>query len=67
MTGAYLRVKRNDKYENVEVEHLTTEERKKILSGDPRLLQWLDIVCKKLSEAEKTLDGLVEEGILVTD
>ena len=37
MTGAYLRVKR-EKWENIEVEHLTDEERQEILKDDPRLM-----------------------------
>ena len=64
MTGAFLRVKRGDRWENIEVEHLTNEEREKILSDDPRMMQWLNIVCEKLAEAEGILDQLVEEGIL---
>jgi len=31
MTGAYLRVKRNNKWENIEVEYLTDEERETLL------------------------------------
>ena len=30
MTGAYLRVKRNNKWENIEVEYLTNKEREEI-------------------------------------
>jgi hypothetical protein len=33
MTGAYLRVKRGDEWENIEVEHLTNEERKILFIG----------------------------------
>ncbi len=55
MTGAYLRVKRNSCWENVEVEHLTTEEREAILgSREPaEIMRWLDLVCRKLSFIEK--------------
>ena len=63
MTGAYLRVKR-EKWENIEVEHLTDGERQEILKDDPRLMQWLNVVCNKLAETEKLLVGLEEEGIL---
>lgn len=63
MTGAYLRIKRK-KWENIEVEHLTDEERQEILKNDPRLMQWLNIVCDKLAETEKLLVELEEEGIL---
>ncbi len=64
MTGAYLRVKRNGKYENIEVEHLTEYEREDILLNDERLIKWLHIVCNKLIFAENILDGLVKDGIL---
>lgn len=64
MTGAYLRVKRNDKWDNVEVEHLTDEEREKILKDDPRLMKWLHVVCKSLVDAEDILEGLVKDGII---
>lgn len=52
MTGAYLRIKRDGKFENIEVEHMTDTERETILSKDPRLLGWLNIVCNKLAEIE---------------
>ena len=64
MTGAYLRIKRDEKWENIEVEHLTDEERQEILKDDPRLMQWLNIVCNKLTETEKLFVELEEEGIL---
>jgi hypothetical protein len=69
MTGAYLRVKRNDKWENIEVEHLTDDERTKLfLERSPReLVNWLDMCCRELVKAEsflKTLDemALTDEG-----
>ena len=64
MTGGYLRVKRNDKWENVEVEHLTDEERETILKDDDRLMNWLHMVCNKLSEAEKFLKDLEKDSII---
>jgi len=64
MTGAFLRVKRDNKWLNIEVEHLTDDEREEILKNDTRLLQWLNCVCKKLVELENLFDSLVEEGIL---
>jgi len=48
MTGAYLRVKRNGKWQNIEVEYLTDEEREEALKDDPRLIKWLNLVCKCL-------------------
>lgn len=64
MTGAYLRVQRDGKWLNLEVEHLTDEERQEKLSSDPRLIQWLNLACAKLVEAEGILNGLVEDGVL---
>ena len=64
MTGAYLRVQRGDKWENIEVEHLTNQERELILYQDKRLMQWLHIVCNKLAEIQPLLDELKEDGIL---
>ena len=55
MTGAYLRVKRNGKWQNSEVEYLTDAEREEILKDDPRIMIWLHLVCKKLAYAESIL------------
>lgn len=52
MTGAYLRVKRDNRWESIEVEHLTDAEREELLKDDSRLLGWLHIVCNKLAEIE---------------
>ena len=43
---------------------MTDGERQEILKDDPRLMQWLNVVCNKLAETEKLLVGLEEEGIL---
>lgn len=64
MTGAYLRVKRKGKWENIEVEHLTNTEREEILKEDDRLMEWLHCVCNKLVESERMFIELEEEGIL---
>ena len=55
MTGAYLKVKRNGKWTNVEVEYLTDEEREKLLKDDPRLIKWLNMVCHTLVDVEKLI------------
>ena len=57
MTGAYLRVNRNNKWENVEVEHLTDEERQCAL-GSKDLMPWLNLVCKKLAEIDILLKNV---------
>lgn len=66
MTGAYLRAKRGDKWENIEVEHLTPEElREKFLQRSPEeLVNWMDMLCRKIREIEPLLDELVAKGIL---
>jgi len=63
MTGAFLRVQREGKWLSIEVEFLTDEERL-MLKDDPRLLQWLDIVCHKLATVDELLQVLKDEGIL---
>lgn len=50
MTGAYLRVERDGKWKTVEVEFLTDEERETLLKDDPRLINWLHLVCNTLKE-----------------
>lgn len=66
MTGAYLRAKRGDKWENIEVEHLTPEElQEKFLQRSPEeLVNWMDMLCRKIREIEPLLDELVAKGIL---
>ena len=64
MTGAFLRIKKNDKYEAIEIEHLTDKEREETLKNDDRLMQWLNIVCNKLAEIEPLLDDLEKDGLI---
>ena len=55
MTGAYLRVKREGRWTNVEVEYLTNEERAGIFKGKTKeeVLRWFDLVCKALAGDHK--------------
>jgi hypothetical protein len=64
MTGAYLRVRRDNKWQSIEVEHLTDDERETILAEDNRLMKWLHIVCNKLAEIEPLLEELEQDGII---
>lgn len=66
MTGAFLRVKRDDKFENIEVEHLTEDELKeKFLSRTPEeLVSWMNLLCATIRKVEPILDDLVQDGIL---
>lgn len=59
MTGAYLRIKRNGKFENVEIEHLTDEERDTVF-GPNDLLPWLNMTCKKIAEIEEIICQLIK-------
>ena len=53
MTGACLKVQRDGKWLNIEVEHLTDEERSEALDEEC-LMDWLNLVCNKLSEVQNT-------------
>lgn len=69
MTGAYLRIKRGDKYENIEVEHLTDKERETLfIDRSPvEIINWLNVLSAKLAEHETLVNELVEDGILQKD
>lgn len=58
MTGAYFRVKRQDVWENVEVEYLTDDERKQLFGQrtPEELLRWLDAVCHTLVRVEQMVN-----------
>lgn len=66
MTGAYLRVKRGEQWEPIEVEHLTDDERlQQFVTRNPEeLIRWLNMLSHKLAECQTVLDGLVEDGVL---
>jgi hypothetical protein len=66
MTGAYLRVKRGDKWENVEVENLTDDEiREKFATREPQeLISWMLLLCQKIRQVEPLLKQLEAEGII---
>lgn len=50
MTGAYLRVKRNGKYKNVEIEYLTEDELKELfLDRDKEeLVKWISFLVNTI-------------------
>lgn len=66
MTGAYLRVKRGDKWENVEVENLTDDEiREKFATREPQeLINWMIMLCTKIRQIEPLLKDLEADGII---
>ena len=49
MTGAYLRVKRKGKWQNVEIEYLSDKEREELFKEADReeLLRWLNFMCNQ--------------------
>ena len=49
MTGAYLRIKRKDKWQNVEIEYLTDSERGELFKDAPsdEVLKWLNFMCNQ--------------------
>ncbi len=49
MTGAYLRVKRGNKWQNVEIEYLTDSERGELFKDAPsdEVLKWLNFMCNQ--------------------
>ena len=58
MTGAYLRVNRGGKWQNVEIEYLTEGERRELFkeAGTEEVLKWLNFMCNQY-------EGLVLEVI----
>lgn len=59
MTGAYLRVQRDGKWQNLEIEHLTDAERKEILGSrdTEEVLRWLDCVCHELAHMDNAMNS----------
>ena len=49
MTGAYLRVRRGNKWQNIEIEYLSDGEREELFkeSSTEELLKWLNFMCSE--------------------
>ena len=49
MTGAYLRIQREGKWQNVEIEYLTDAERRELFkeANNEELLKWLNFMCSE--------------------
>lgn len=58
MTEAYLRVKRNGKYENVEIEYLTDEEIDKIFgkAENEEMRRWIKFLVNQLYSIATFID-----------
>ena len=54
MTGAFLRVEREGKWENIEVEYLTEDELNEIIGSRSKaeIIDWLSLTCSMLRLAE---------------
>lgn len=63
MTGAYMRIERDGKWDNIEVEYLTDEEREAcFLERDPvELVRWINMLCGTVCCAEQDLQKIAEE------
>jgi hypothetical protein len=66
MTGAYVRVKRGDKFKNVEVENLTEEELTAKFSEatQEEMLSWIKMFCEVLRRVDPLLKELERDGII---
>lgn len=66
MTGAYLRVIRDGKWQPIEVEHLTTDERKQHFQNRPaeEILKWMEMLCLELTKTETLLKQLEQDGLI---
>lgn len=53
MTAAYLRAKRDGKWQPLEVEYLTDEERLALFKdrSPEELIRWMNLLCKYVAEA----------------
>ena len=49
MTGAYLRVKRGDIWQNIEIEYLSDKEREELFKegSTEEVLKWLNFMCSE--------------------
>ena len=66
MTGCWLRVFRNSRWENVEVEYLTKDERCTIFQDRTKeeTLNWLHTVCDTVADCERFLLRLETAGVV---
>ena len=64
MTGAYLRVKRKGKWQNVEIEYLSDEERQELFkeSSTEEVLKWLNFMCNQYEGLLLTVINTFGEG-----
>ena len=60
MTGAFLRVKRDGKYPNIEVERMTNAERTLAFKNETMTdaVHWVNFLCIELSAVEARLEAI---------
>lgn len=65
MTGAFVRIKRDGKFENIEIEYLSVQERIDLFKDKDKeeILKWLDLTCSVLCEIEEASE-IIEAEII---
>lgn len=55
MTGGYVRIKRDGKYQSIEIEHLTDSEREEFFKDRDKeeILRWLNMLCLGVKNIEE--------------
>ena len=59
MTGIFLRIKRDGKFHNLEIEHLTPEELDLVFKDRPsdELINWLKALTKVIADVEPIVNA----------
>ena len=65
MTGSFLRVEREGKWENIEVEHLTDIELNEIIGSRSKeeIMDWLLFTCSVIRFADKAIKKLTSDEL----
>jgi len=65
MTGAFVRIKRDGKFENIEIEYLSVQERINLFKDKDKeeILKWLDLTCSVLCEIKEASE-IIEVEII---
>jgi len=55
MTGAYIRIKQGNRYVNIEIEHLTDDERRIFFSNRPHVevINWMNMLCHFITKHDQ--------------
>lgn len=65
MTGCHVPITRNGEHINVEIEHLTEEERADFFmdKGNTTLLRWIDTLCERIKAEERFQHADTQDAI----